>query len=173
MPSGAVVTQTLPLSALYVLEMSGIAPADTVLEIAPADARLIMMRHGQPDNTEFAILRFPAKVFTPPPGRDSVRISVRPRPGVYGVELTTDAPFGNGAKIVFKYPIHFSAPVGARQAYGSLVRLERALSVAQLQPDGRYALLVSTRPASDNLEAPLSGPGTYLVVAPRELPPER
>lgn len=173
MPSGAVATQILPLSALYVLEVTGIAPADTVLQMSAAGARVITVRHGPPDNTEFAVLRFPAKVFTPPAGRDSVQVSVHPRPGVFGVDLATDAPFGAGAKLVFKYAIHFSAPVGARQKYGGLVRFERALSVAQLQPDGRYALLVTARPASDNLEAPLSGPGTYLVVAPREPAEER
>ncbi len=70
--------------------------------------------------------------------------------------------------IVFKYPRYFSAPARARAVYGSDVLYERALAVGQLLPNGTLlSLLPSSRPAADNLRAPLPAPGTYLVAAPQ------
>lgn len=159
----------LPVDQLYVLEASGTPPADTTLAFPAGTARTVILRHGAPDNTAFAQVTFPAAAFAQGAGTDSVHVSLRPRPGIYGLEFECDRPLApkGGARLVFKYPVHFSAPVGAQQRYGSAVAFERALAVAQLTSDGRYNLLPSARPATDNLEAPLSGPGTYVVAAPR------
>ena len=55
---------------------------------------------------------------------------------------------------------------GARAVYGSDVLYERALAVGQLAARrAALALLPSTRPAADNLQAALPAPGTYLVAA--------
>ncbi len=162
--AGPVTTQVLPLDQLYLLEVTGVPPGDTALSIKAGAARTVILRHGAPDNNDFAELEFPATVFA---GRDSVHIEVHPRPGIYGVDFSCDAPLGAGARIRFEYPVHFSAPLGAQQRYGGPVLFERVLAIAQLREDGRYALLASSRPTADNLEAPLSAAGTYIVAAPK------
>jgi hypothetical protein len=91
---------------------------------------------------------------------------VRPRPGVYGLDLSTSLPLAGGATVTFKYARYFSAPARARAAYGSDGAYERALAVGELLPGGtQLALLPSTRPAADNLRSALPAPGTYLVAA--------
>jgi len=159
--------QVLSLEQLYTLEAAGVPPGDTSVTFPAGAARHVILRHGPPDNTVFAELIFPAGVFGGINHPDSVRVSVKPRPGIYGVEFACNVPLGPGARLVFKYPVHFSAPVGAQQKYGTPVAFERALSIARLLPDGRYLLLPSTRPAADNLEALLTESGTFLVAAPR------
>ena len=162
-----VTIQVLPLDRLFVLEISGVGPGDTALAIDPTAARTVILRHGPPDNDVFVVLSFPAKVFTPSAAQDSVHLVIRPSPGLYGIEFECDAPLGLGAWMRFEYPVHFSAPIDAQQRYGSAVQFEAALAIARLEKDARYALLVSGRPAPDNLVAPLAGPGTYIVAAPR------
>lgn len=166
--SGApAITRTLPLEELFVLEASGVPPEDTVVTFRSGLSRRIIVRHGAPDFTIFLELDFGAETFAAPGTPDSVTAIVRPRPGVYGADVTLTVPPGPGARIRFKYPVHFAAPVAALRRYGSAARFERALAIAARQPGGAYGLLPSSRPASDNLEAPLAGSGTYLVVAPR------
>ncbi|MGH7702070.1 MAG: hypothetical protein ACREMO_03190, partial [Gemmatimonadales bacterium] len=162
-PPPPVGPRILPADQLYVLEASGTPPGDTTLAFPVGTARTVILRHGAPDNTVFAQVVFPAAAFAQDVGTDSVHVSLRPRPGIYGLEFACDRPLAAkaGARLVFKYPVHFSAPVGAQQRYGSAVAFERALAVAQLDSDGRYDLLPSARPATDNLEARLSRPGTY------------
>jgi len=159
--------QVMSLEQLYTLEAAGVPPGDTSVTFPAGTARHVILRHGPPDNTVFAELIFPAGVFGGINHPDSVRVSVKPRPGIYGVEFACNVPLGPGARLVFKYPVHFSAPVGAQQRYGTPVAFERALSIARLLPDGRYLLLPSTRPAADNLEAPLAESGTFIVAGPR------
>jgi hypothetical protein len=88
---------------------------------------------------------------------------------VYGVDIESDATLRPGvkARLVFKYPVHFSAPAGARATYGSNLLFERSLTIAYLVGEGRYRLLPSARPAADNLETTLTATGSYLIVAPR------
>jgi len=166
-PDPTIPTQILPASRLFVLEMSGIPPEDTVLTFAVDQPRVIILRHGAPDNTVFVELSFPDSVFRVPDGPDSVTVVVRPRPGIYGVDIATTVIPRRGATIRFKYPVHFAPPVEALQRYGSPTAFERALALAALTDGANYALLPSRRPASDNLESALPGPGTYLVAAPR------
>ena len=162
------VTQVLPLSQLFVLEMGGVPPNDTVLTFRTGKTRRVILRQAPPDNTVFVELIFNAESFAAPGTPDSVTVSVHPRPGVYGVDVAMTVVPGPGAFVRFRYPVHFAAPVAAVAHYGSGVRVEQALSVATRLPNGDYGLLPSDRPASDNLEAPMSGTGTYLVVAPRD-----
>ena len=174
-PSGTavapvVVTRVLPPEQLWVLEVAGLAPEDTTVTFALAEARTIILRHGPPDNTVFVELTFPESVVVARDAPDSVTIAVRPRPGIYGLDVAmTVLPTRTGSAIRFKYPVHFSAPVAGLRQYGTATRFEQGLAVGQLVDGTRYALLASTRPASDNLQAPLPGPGTYLVAAPREV----
>lgn len=155
------------LSELYILEMSGIPPEDTVVTFRSGQARTIVLRHGPPDNTVFVELTFPDSVFRGSPFPDSVTATIKPRPGVYGLELGLTATPRRGATIRFKYPVHFLAPVAALRKHGSAVRFERTLSVARRIEGERFALLPSDRPASDNLRSALPGPGTYLVAGVR------
>jgi hypothetical protein len=85
---------------------------------------------------------------------------------VYGFDLTSSLPLGQGATVAFRYPRYFSAPPRAHQVYGSDAAFERALAIGRIQPDDQVLLLPSTRPASDNLEAAIPSAGSYLVGAP-------
>jgi hypothetical protein len=160
--------RVLPLNKLYVLEVAGIPPEDTVVTFHPGSPRLIILRHGAPDNTTFVELRFPVEAFGKDSFPDSVTVSIHPRPGIYGVDIRSSTEPMKGASIIFKYPVHFSAPIAAVAKYGGTGPYERALSVArQLGADSGYGLLPTERPASDNLSAGLTGSGTYIVAAPR------
>jgi len=166
-PAPATVVQVLPLDQLYVLEMGGAPAADTSVTVANGTARTVIVRHAPPDNNVFLVLTLPADAFTADSTRDSITNTVRPQPGTYGVAIDFDAPIGRGATITFKYPVHFLAPRDALQRYGSALAYERALAVARRRADGQYVLLASTRPATDNLAAPLGVAGVYLAAAPR------
>jgi hypothetical protein len=96
----------------------------------------------------------------------SVNVEVHPRPGVYGLDLTTSLPLrAGGATLVFEFARFFSAPTRARQVYGSDIAFERALAVGRLLPDNQIELLPSSRPAPDNLSAAMPAAGSYLVAA--------
>lgn len=160
-------TATLPLSRLYILEMTGMSAEDTTVTFTAGTRRAIILRHGPPDNAPFVELRFTEESFPVTESPESVTVTVRPRAGVYGVDITTSVPSGPGGVVRFKYPVHFAAPVDALARYGSAARFERALSIAYLAEGDQYRLLESARPGADNLEAPLGESGTYLVAAPR------
>jgi hypothetical protein len=166
-PDPRIPTQVLPLSRLYVLEMSGIPPEDTIVTFPVDQPRVIILRHGAPDNTVFVELGFPDSVFRVPDGPDSVTVVVRPRPGVYAVDIATTVVPRRGATIRFKYPVHFTPPLDALRRYGTAGRFERALAISSITDGTNYALLPSERPASDNLQSALPGPGSYVVAAPR------
>jgi hypothetical protein len=156
------------LDQVFLLETAGVPPDDTTLTVARGARRVIVLRHGAPDNLTFADLTLPA---APPdslaaPGPDSVRISVRPRPGVYGVDVESPA-LPTGTSVTFEYPVHFSAPDEARERYGSDAKFEAVMAVGLLLPGGGIRFLISTRPTSDNLRAVIPGPGGYVVGAPR------
>jgi hypothetical protein len=155
----------IPLTTAIVLETSGPPPSDTTVEFLTGEPRTIVLRHGPPENVEFAEVSFPPRAFGDS-GR-AVKAEVRPRPGVYGLDLVTSVPLVQEAVVTFKYARYFSAPARARQTYGSDVAYERALHVGQVIPTGPFlALLPSTRPAADNLQAPVPTAGAYLVAAP-------
>lgn len=162
-----VVTQVLRLDQLYLLEMAGIPPEDTAVTFAKGSLRIVSLRHGVPDNTVFAELIFPADAFGDSAARDSVTVRLHPRPGVYGADITVSVPPQRGALIRFKYPIHFAAPNAGLVQYGSRTRFEEALAIAVQRDSTTFNLMASERPASDNLQAPFGGSGTYLVAAPR------
>jgi len=160
-------TAVLEGSRLYLLEMTGIPAEDTTVVFAAGAKRTIILRHGAPDNSTFVELEFGAATFPASASPESISVTVSPRAGVYGVDLTSSVPPGRGAVIRFKYPVHFAAPLAALARYGSDFRFEQALAIAHQLDSGAFGLLPSRRPALDNLEADLRGPGTYLVVAPK------
>lgn len=164
---GNQVNRVLAQADLFPLEVAGVAPGDTTVTFAAGTPRKIILRHGPPDNTVFVELAFPAEAFAAPGTPESVTVTVNPLPGLYGVTVGSSVPPASGARLRFKYPVHFAAPNAGLARYGSPVRFERALVVLVRLPDGAWGELPSSRPASDNLEAPLRGPGTYLVAAPR------
>jgi hypothetical protein len=129
------------------------------------EPRTIVVRHGPPEYIVFAELTFPPPAFAER-GRE-VRVDVRPRPGVYGLDIATSLPIRDSASVVFKYPRYFAASAKARAVYGSDVAYERALAVGRLLPGGMLGLLPSTRPFPDLLRAPLPAAGSYLVAAPQ------
>jgi hypothetical protein len=149
-----------------VLETSGPAPSDTSVTFTAGEPRIIVLRHGPPENIIVARLAFSAAAFAD--SGQTVKVDVHPRPGVYGIDLTTSHPLReNGARLVFEYSRFFSAPARARQVYGSEVAFERVLAIGRLLPDAHIELLPPVRPAADNLGAELPAPGSYLVAAPQ------
>ena len=165
-PAAPTQSRVLAQARVVVLETSGPPPADTSVTFTAGELRTIILRHGPPENFTFARLTFLPQAFGD--SGQSVRVDVHPRPGVYGIDLTTSQPLrGNGARLVFEYARFFSAPAQARRVYGSDVLFERALAVGRLLPEARIELLPPSRPASDAIAADLSAPGTYLVAAPQ------
>lgn len=160
------VSRTVPLADLLVLETTGAPPHDTSVTIAAGRPRVILLPHAPPDDVLFAELAFPPDAFDVPPGTE-VTVSVRPRPGVYGLDVESTAPFRAGGTVTFKYPVHFLAPLAARARFANDRVYERALAVGRLMSGDNVLLLASTRPASDNLRSPLPAPGSYLVGAPK------
>lgn len=163
--AGPAAVRVVQVATAIVLETAGPPPSDTSVTFTTGRPRVIVLRHGPPENVVFAELAFPAGAFRADSGRE-VRVDVRPRPGVYGLDLSTSLPLAGGATVTFKYARYFSAPARARAAYGSDGAYERALAVGELLPGGtQLALLPSARPAADNLRSALPAPGTYLVAA--------
>ncbi len=161
----AVPVRVVPLTQAIVLETAGPPPHDTVVEFVTGQRRVIILRHGPPENIVFAQVDFPATAFADS-GRP-VRAEVRPRPGVYGLDLSTSLPFKNGASVSFNYARYFTAPARARELFGADAVFERALAVGQVRNDSLLALLPSSRPASDVLRADISTPGRFLAAAAR------
>jgi hypothetical protein len=158
--------RTISLQEAIVLETSGPPPSDTSVTFRTGEPRIIVLRHGPPENVAFVQLAFPPEAFGPARGRE-VRVEVRPRPGIYGVDVATTLPIQSGASLLFTYARYFLAPAQARTVYGNEVLFERALAVGQVQPGGLLTLLPASRPAADVLAAPLPAAGRYLVAAPR------
>jgi hypothetical protein len=157
--------RVLPVTETIVLETSGPPPRDTTVRFTAGAPRIIVVRHGPPEYIVFVELSFPPAAFAER-GRE-VEVRIRPRPGVYGIDLATSLPIRDSATVAFKYPRYFAAPARARAIYGSDVAYERALAVGLLQEGGMLALVPSVRPSPDVLQAPLRAPGTYLVAAPQ------
>lgn len=145
------------------VEVGGIAPNDTVVTVARGEPRVVILRHGPPDRAEFFELILPPTVFAGSPG-DSVRVTIRPRPGVYGVELSADAEWGPGAELAFKYAVHFYPPADAVRRYRTLTEVDRRLTVARRERNGDLTLYLSSRPAPDVLRAFIPGEGTWVMV---------
>ena len=165
-PAAPTVPRVLPLARVIVLETSGPAPSDTSVTFTAGEPRTIVLRHGPPENIVFARLTFSPAAFAD--SGQTVKVDVHPRPGVYGIDLTTSLPLReNTANLVFEYSRFFSAPARARQVYGSDLAFERALAIGRLLPDAHIELLPPFRPAADNLGAKLPAPGRYLVAAPQ------
>jgi hypothetical protein len=152
----------------YLVEVFGPSPPDTTATFLSSQPRTIVLRHGPPDNTVFAEVSLPANALASPDGGDSVRLHIRPLPGIYGVDLLADGKLAEGARLTFKYPVHFAAPAASRDKYPTELEFERALVIArQPEPGAPYRTLPTTRPASDNLSTGLPELGRYLVLAPR------
>ena len=165
-PPVATAPRVLPLAQVIVLETSGPAPSDTSVTFTAGEPQTIVLRHGPPENIVFARLTFSVDAFAD--SGQAVKVDVHPRPGVYGIDLTTSHPLReNGASLVFEYSRFFSAPARARQVYGSDLAFERALAIGRLLPDAHIELLPPFRPAADNLGAKLPAPGSYQVAAPQ------
>jgi len=165
-PEPAAPSRVIPLADAIVLETAGPPPADTTVTFVTGRPRVIILRHGPPENVVFAELAFPPGSFAADSGRE-VRVEVRPRPGVYGLDVATSLPLAEGASVTFKYARYFAAPARARATYGGDAAFERVLAVGQLRAGSLLALLPSTRPASDVLRAPLPQAGSYFVAAAR------
>ena len=163
---GTSLARLIPIGEAIVLETAGPPAPDTSVTFVAGERRAIILRHGPPENIVFTELWFMPETFGADSGRE-VRVEVRPRPGVYGIDLASSLPIGPGAYLVFKYARYFSAPAVARTVYGHDAVYERALAIGQIQPNGMLALLPSTRPAPDVLRSPLPAAGSYIVAAPR------
>lgn len=165
------------LADVFVLEAAGVEPDDTVVTVPAGVSRVVVLRRSAPDFGLFARLNFPDGVLTGAAetggrggaGTDATaaRLTIRPTPGLYGLDLELEGSVGDGATIVFSYGAHFVAPAGARQRFGNDIAFERQLAIGRMTGDTLVVFLPTSRPGSDMLSAPLPGPGRYLVAAPR------
>ncbi|HET7041813.1 MAG TPA: hypothetical protein VFI13_07330 [Gemmatimonadales bacterium] len=162
-PTGPVVARVAPRGETGPVEVGGIAPNDTIVPVARGKARVVVLRHGPPDRAEFLELTLPATVFAQA-DRDTIHVTIRTVPGVYGAELTADASWGPGTAIAFKYAIHFFPPSQAMDRYRTVNEVERRLVVARRETNGDLTLYLSTRPSPDVLRALIPGPGVYEMV---------
>ena len=149
------------------LEAAGAQPDDTVLSVVPGDHRVIVLRRSAPDFGLFARIEVGDSTLQAPANAALARLTIRPRPGEYGLELEVQGGVEKGGSILFSYGTHFIAPAGARDRYGSDIYFERALAIGRVDENGQVTFLPTQRPGSDMLSAPLPGPGRYLVAAPR------
>ncbi len=164
-PAAPVAPRVLPLARVFVLETSGPPPPDTSVTFTTGNPRIIVLYHGG-ESITFARLSFEPSAFGDS-GR-TVQVDLRPRPGIYGLEVTTSLPLrGGAAAVTFEYSRYLSAPARARQVYGSDVAFERKLAVGRMLPDNQVELLPSTRPAADHLRAALPAPGSFIVAGPQ------
>jgi hypothetical protein len=154
----------LPLSQVFVLEAAGIMPEDTVVAIRAGARRVVVLRRSAPDFGLFARLEFGDSALEAPPGSDTARLTLRPVPGEYALDLEVAGRIRSGARVTFSYGSHFLAPAGARARYGSDLLFEQALAVARVE-NGAVRFLPTTRPGTDMIEAEVTGPGRYLVAA--------
>jgi len=111
------------------------------------------------------VLTFPDRSLKAPEGTQ-VELTVRVRPGVYGVDIDCKTETV-GARLVFKYARHFEAPNAAEQKFGSATAFEHDLAIGRLNDDGTILLLPTRRPNQDNLSAPIRGNGSYVVAGPK------
>ena len=156
-----------PIAQVLVLEASGAAPEDTVVEVHRTARRVIVLRRSAPDFGLFATLEFGSSSDTSAAAGTGARVRLHPVPGLYGLEIAIEGPVADTAAITFSYGAHFVAPAGARERYGSNLAFEKALAIGKVGDDGIVVFLSTSRPGSDMVSAPLQGPGRYLVAAPR------
>jgi hypothetical protein len=157
--------RVLPLSRVIVLETAGPPPSDTVVSFTAGTPRVIVLRHGPPENIVFARISFSAAAFAD--SGQTINVEVRPRPGVYGLELSTSLPTRGGTSLEFDYTRYFSAPARAQQVYRSVLAFERVLAVGRVLPENQIELLPSINQGLDRVSAAIPGSGTYLVAAPQ------
>jgi hypothetical protein len=156
-----------PLAEVVGLGAAGTQPDDSVIALVPGAHRVIVLRRSAPDFGLFARIELGDSTLQPPAGAPQAALAVHPRPGEYGLELDLRGSAGQGGTILFSYGSHFVAPAGAREHYGSDIFFERQLAIGRLDSTGQVVFLPTRRPGSDMLQAPLAGPGRYLVAAPR------
>jgi hypothetical protein len=157
-------SRVLPLARVIVLETAGPPPPDTSVTFTAGTSRIIVLRHGPPENIVFARVSFAAAAFAD--SGQSVTVEIRPRPGVYGLELSTTVPFREGVTVEFDYARYFSPPARALQVYSSAAAFEQALAVGRLLPNNQVELLPTASEELDQAVAAIAGPGSYLVAAP-------
>ena len=162
-PTGPVLVRVAPRGETDPVEVGGIAPNDTVVLVRRGEARVVILRHGPPDRAEFMELILPPSVFARA-AKDTIRVTIQPRPGVYGAVLSADADWGPGAEIAFKYAVHFYPPAEAVRKYRTLTEIDRRLTVARRERNGDLTIYLSTRPAPDVLRAFIPGEGTWVMV---------
>ena len=156
-----------PIAQVFVLEASGAAPEDTVVEVRRTARRVIVLRRSAPDFGLFATLDIGTSTDTTATGGAGARVRLHPLPGLYGLEIAIEGQVADSAAILFSYGAHFVAPAGARERYGSNLAFEKALAIGRVGDDGIVVFLPTSRPGSDMVSAPLQGPGRYFVAAPR------
>ncbi len=160
---GPTAVRIVPVAEAIALETAGPPPPDTSVTFMAGELRTIILRHGPPENIVFAELTFPPAAFAD--SGSAVQVDIRPRPGLYAVDIRISRPLRERAFLAFKYGRYFLAPARARAVYGDDVQFERALAIGQVLPDDQIGLLPSTRPAYDNLRAAITTGGGYLVAA--------
>jgi len=156
-----------PIAQVFILEASGAAPEDTVVEVHRTSRRVIVLRRSAPDFGLFATVEFGSSADTTAKEGAPARVLLKPTPGLYGLDIAIEETVADSATITFSYGTHFVAPAGARERYGSNLAFEKVLAIGKVGDGGMVVFLPTSRPGSDMVSAPLQGPGRYVVAAPR------
>jgi hypothetical protein len=164
-PDSPSAPRVLPLNRVIILQTSGPSPSDTSVSFPAGTLRTIVLRQGPPENIVFARVTFPAAAF--PDSGQTVTVEVKPRPGVYGLDIGMSRPIRVSATVMFEYARYFSAPERARQVYRTDGAFEQALAIGHLLPENQIELLPSVRPELDHVSAPVATGGSYVVAGPQ------
>ena len=146
----------------------GPPPADTAVTFVAGEPRVIVLRHGPPENVVFAEVSFAAECV---PRRQRASREGRGPPAAGRIRAR---PRHERAIQQRRRPSSSSTPDTSprpAKARASLRQRRAVRARARDRPGAGHrtssiALLPPTRPATDNLAAPMPAPGTYLVAAP-------
>ena len=87
------------------LEAAGAQPEDTSLRLVPGAPRVIVLRRSAPDFGLFAKIELgdsTLRAGATSPGGEAT-LTIRPRPGEYGLEIEVQGTLGGGGSIQFSY----------------------------------------------------------------------
>ena len=142
-------TRVIPLAAAIVLETAGPPPADTTVTFVAGEPRVIVLRHGPPENMVFAEVTFAAEAFRADSGRP-VKVEIRPAAGRVRARPASRACRSATARRSSSSIPGTSRrrPRRARSTGATCCTSARSRSASCWAPDSRIALLPSTRPAT-------------------------
>lgn len=169
---------TLPTADLLILPLTPSAPAAPTATFFVANDRVTTRRllHTDPFNSLYLEVRFPIGALATLNGNplgagDSVRVTLDPEPGGFGVTVSPNGlAFAAGARpsATFVFAAYGDVSVANGSSYGSPTAYAQALALWYEVTPGRWRRVSgSGYTGNDAVAGPLAEPGTYIIAAPR------